>query len=62
MTNPKYSTDYNNSMLDYQKKTNKLRFGYVPGLIRHHYHGSKKNRNYTERWKILIKHMYSEYS
>jgi hypothetical protein len=36
-----------------------LRLGYVPGVIRHHFHGSKKNRKYTERWKTLIKHGYS---
>jgi hypothetical protein len=59
MTNPHYNQDYNNSMLNYQKKANKLRLGYVPGIIRHYYHGSKKNRNYTERWKILMKHSYS---
>ena len=57
--NPKYSYDYNNSMLEYQRKSSKLRLGYVPGVIRHHYHGSKKNRKYTERWKLLIKYKYS---
>jgi hypothetical protein len=36
-----------------------LRLGYVPGIIRHHYHGSKKNRKYQERWQILVKHQYS---
>jgi hypothetical protein len=59
MNNINYSNDYNNSMLEYQKKASKLRLGYVPGIIRHHYHGSKKNRNYTERWQILIKNNYS---
>ena len=59
MNNVNYSNDYNNSMLEYQKKASKLRLGYVPGIIRHHYHGSKVNRNYTERWKILMKHSYS---
>ena len=59
MNNPNYSDDYNLSMLEYQQKANKLRLGYVPGVNRHHYHGSKKNRNYTERWKILIQHKYS---
>ena len=57
--NPQYSDDYNQSMLDYQARAKGLRLGYTPGIIRHHYHGSKKNRNYTERWKILIDHGYS---
>jgi hypothetical protein len=59
MINKEYDDGYNNSMLEYQKKANKLRLGYTPGLIRHHYHGSKQNRRYTERWKILMKHKYS---
>ena len=42
MKNISYNDDYNNSMLEYQAKSNQLRLGYVPGVIRHHYHGSKK--------------------
>ena len=59
VTNCNYSNDYNNSMLEYQKRACKLRLGYVPGIIRHHYHGSKLNRRYTERWTILMKYNYS---
>lgn len=59
MTNKEYHEDYNNSMLNYQKKATKLRLGYVPGVIRHYFHGSKQNRKYTERWKILKKYLYS---
>ena len=59
MNNTNYNDDYNTSMLEYQLKASKLRLGYVPGVIRHHYHGSKKNRKYTERWNILIKNNYS---
>jgi hypothetical protein len=58
INNVNYSNDYNNSMLEFQLKASKLRLGYVPGVIRHHYHGSKKNRGYTERWKILMKYNY----
>ena len=53
------SDDYKNSILEYEKKFCKLRFGYVPGVIRHYYHGSKKNRGYQERWKILVNNKYS---
>jgi hypothetical protein len=28
-------------------------------VIRHYFHGSKKNRKYNDRWQILLKHEYS---
>jgi len=59
MTNNSYHKDYTNSILEYQNKLSTLRLGYVPGVIRHYYHGTKKNRQYTERWAILKKHNYS---
>lgn len=59
MNNINYSQHYNDSMLEFQKKAKKLRLGYTPGLIRHYFHGSKKNRKYTERWQILMKHAFS---
>lgn len=58
-TNSNYSKDHNDSILEFQKKAKLLRLGYVPGVIRHYYHGSKKNRNYTERWSVLIKYSFS---
>ena len=59
MNNEKYHEDYNNSMFEFQEKAKTLRLGYTPGLIRHHYHGTKQNRQYTERWKILMDHSFS---
>jgi hypothetical protein len=53
-----YHEEYINDMLAYQSKAKGLRVGYVPGVIRHHYHGSKKNRQYGERWKILVNYGY----
>jgi hypothetical protein len=53
------SDDYKESILLFQEKAKHLRFGYVPGLIRHHFHGTKSNRKYGQRWKILVKHNYS---
>jgi hypothetical protein len=58
-TNKDFCDIYNQSMLDFQIEAKKLRLGYTPGVIRHHYHGTKQNRQYTERWKILMKHNYS---
>ena len=51
--------DYIQSILIFQQKIKHLRLGYTPGMIRHYFHGSKKNRKYNERWKILVNHQYS---
>ena len=41
-----YTTDgYKKSILEYEKNMKQLRFGYVPGVIRHYFHGSKKIEN-----------------
>jgi len=50
---------YKNSIYEFQCRARGLRLGYVPGVIRHHFHGSKKYRRYMERWKILVKHAFS---
>lgn len=53
--------DYKDSVYQYQKNMQQLRLGYVPGVIKHFFHGTKKNRKYSERWQILVKHEYSPY-
>jgi len=52
------SEGYRQSVQSYQSRLSPLRLGYVPGVIRHYFHGSKQNRKYTERWQILVKHQY----
>jgi hypothetical protein len=54
-----YHDDYNKSMSDYQTRASNLCVGYVPGVIRHHYHGSRINRKYVEKQDILISNGYS---
>jgi hypothetical protein len=55
---PKSSESYKKSVLDFQTSVKDLKLGYVPGVILHHFHGSKKNRKYMDRWKILVNHNY----
>ena len=55
------SDGYKKSIIEYQKKVYGLRIGYVPGFIRHYFHGSKENRKYSERWKILACNKYDPY-
>lgn len=56
--NPHTSIGYRQSLDVRRVAFSQLRLGYVPGVIRHHFHGSKKNRKYGDRWKILVKYMY----
>ena len=51
--------EYKQSINDFESKANQLRLGYVPGVIRHYFHGSKKNRKYQERWCILVDNQYN---
>jgi hypothetical protein len=50
--------NYVKSIVEYEHRIKNLRIGYTPGIIRHFFHGSKKNRKYMERWKILVENQY----
>jgi hypothetical protein len=52
---------YKETIRAFHKRIGHLRLGYVPGVIRHHFHGAKKNRKYHERWQILITNGYDPY-
>jgi len=54
--------NYKKSILDFENKIKTLRLGYVPGVIKHHFHGSKKNRKYKERWEVLVNNKYDPYN
>lgn len=57
--NPRATDDYKQTLYHFEKKCAGVRLGYIPGVIRHYFHGSKKNRKYSERWNILINNAYS---
>ena len=37
-------------------KKAKVRIGYIPYVMRHYFHGTKKSRGYDTRWKLLVKY------
>lgn len=55
--NPKLSDGYRRMLDIHQKRFDRLNgnFGYVDGLVTHHWHGKLVNRMYTDRWKLLYK-------
>ena len=57
--NEKVSQAYRDDILEFQKRVRGLRLGYVPGIVRHYYHGSKLNRRYGDRWQILVKYQFN---
>ena len=56
---PKSTPEYKESIISFQTKMKTLRLGYVPGVIRHYFHGKKQNRKYAERWSILLDNNYN---
>lgn len=59
--NKDVSDGYKKSILEFGKRCKGLRVGYVPGVIRHFFHGSKVKRGYGTRWNILVRHKYDPY-
>jgi hypothetical protein len=57
--NPKNHEQYKEDALLFQARVSQIRFSYVPGVIRHYFHGTKANRRYRERWQILVDHQYN---
>lgn len=56
------SQGYKDSLALFQQRAANLRLGYVPGVIRHYFHGQKKNRKYNERWQILLDNQYDPFA
>lgn len=51
------SQDYKNWCYKWEERAEKeikRNVGYVPGVIRHGWHGSKATRGYSTRWRILV--------
>lgn len=55
------SLSFRKSLFDYQNKCKDLKVGYTPGTVLHYYHGTLENRNYMNRWNIIIFNKYNPY-
>jgi len=56
--------DYKDMVDAWEKRADqyiKRDISYVKGTILHYWHGKKKDRGYSDRWQILVKHQYSPY-
>ena len=56
------SNEYINFVKQVQDKMEGITLGYIPGTIRHFFHGKKVNRKYYDREDILIKYQYNPYT
>ncbi len=59
--NEDVSANYKGLCHEWQRRAEKFikrNIGYVAGTITHFYHGSKANRLYMDRWKILVDHQF----
>ena len=53
------SEDYKKTLKKFEDSASGNRLGYVPGIIRHYYHGSINSRKYDLREHLLTKYNYS---
>jgi len=57
----KQLVEYHKSLIEYQSHIKNFKITFVPGVIKHFFHGSKINRKYVERNTILLEHNYNPY-
>ena len=50
--------NYHKSVMSFQERVSSFKIAFVPGIIRHYFHGSKANRKYVERNTILMDNMF----
>lgn len=53
--NKDVSDSYKNKVLLFEERCKSFQLGYVNGTIAHHFHGRKEDRQYYNRWKILVR-------
>jgi hypothetical protein len=59
---PSSHVDWFETIKLFEEKVKNFKIGYVPGVIRHYWHGSSVNRKYMTRHQILVRWNYSPYT
>jgi hypothetical protein len=57
--NRKLTVPYILDLNKYKSKFVDIKLGYIPVMIKHHFHGQIVNRKYNERYLVLQKHRYN---
>lgn len=60
--NPEVTPEYIAQIARWQERAEfhvKRDIGFIPGTIRHYWHGKKKDRHYWDRWQILVKNKFN---
>lgn len=60
--NPEVTPEYIAQISRWQERAEfhvKRDIGFIPGTIRHYWHGKKKDRRYWDRWQILVKNKFN---
>jgi len=53
------NNEFKKTFLDYYEKCKNCKLGYLPLLLKHYFHGDRKNRKYSQRMNILSKYNFS---
>ncbi len=62
--NRNLTKEYKDTILEWENRATKYikhDIGFVNGTILHSWHGSKKNRKYSERWRILTSNQFNPF-
>jgi hypothetical protein len=54
-------SNYAKALMEWQQRCQGLigcNIGYVNNLLVHYWHGSRKDRGYSTRWRILVDHLF----
>ncbi len=54
-----FSKENMNHVISFESKCVGTKLGYVPNVIRHHFHGTRKNRQHIKKWELLLENNFN---